>query len=86
MQNWSVYIVRCDDNTLYTGVAKNVERRIEEHNQNDSLGAKYTRTRRPVRLVYTEMMITRSAACKREYELKQLSKLEKESLVAGAGL
>ncbi len=86
MQNWSVYIVRCNDNTLYTGVAMNVERRIEEHNQNNSLGAKYTRTRRPVRLVYTEVMTTRSTACKREYELKQMTKLEKESLVASVEL
>jgi len=81
LKNWSVYIVRCHDNTLYTGVAKDVGRRIEEHNESNSLGARYTRPRRPVRLVYTEVIGDQSAACKREYEIKQLSKLEKESLV-----
>jgi len=83
LKNWSVYIVRCHDNTLYTGVTKDVGRRIEEHNESNSLGARYTRPRRPVRLVYTEVMNNQSAACKREYEIKQLSKLDKESLVNG---
>jgi len=82
VQDWSVYIVRCNDNTLYTGIAKGVERRVDEHNQNDSLASKYTRTRRPVKLVYKEVMTSRSAASKREFEIKQLNKTEKEYLVA----
>lgn len=82
MNNWFVYIVRCNDNTLYTGIAKSVERRVDEHNCNDTLGSKYTRTRRPVRLVYQEETASRSAAGKREFAIKQLNKTEKESLIA----
>lgn len=80
---WFVYMVRCADNSLYTGVAKDVARRVEEHNNNDQLGAKYTRARRPVSLVYQETCADRSAACKRESAIKQLSKDAKESLIVG---
>ena len=81
MDNWFVYIVRCADKSLYTGIAKNVERRIEEHNGIQK-GAKYTRTRRPVHLVYEEALETRSEACIREAAIKRLNKLEKEDLVS----
>lgn len=80
---WFVYMVRCADNSLYTGVAKDVARRVEEHNNNDQLGAKYTRARRPVSLVYQEPCADRSTACKRESAIKQLGKVAKESLVQG---
>jgi len=80
MTIWSVYIVRCVDDTLYTGIARNAARRVEEHNSNDLLAANYTRTRRPVALVYQEAAATRSAALKREYEIKQMSRQEKEAL------
>lgn len=79
---WSVYIVRCADKTLYTGIAKDVERRIQEHNSCNIKGAKYTRNRRPVRLVYQESVDTRSQASIREAQIKQLSKYEKETLVS----
>jgi len=82
MQRWSVYIVRCADGTLYTGVATDVARRVAEHNSNKLLAANYTRARRPVTLVYSEAAATRSAACKREYQIKQLRRQEKEALVA----
>jgi len=81
MNKWYVYIVRCADDTLYTGIAKDVERRVHEHNHSDLLGAKYTRGRRPVRLVFHEVCVNRSAAAKREHELKRLSKQEKKSLL-----
>ena len=65
-----VYMVKCADETLYTGIATELERRIEEHNSSDK-GAKYTRVRRPVRLVYGEKHPDRSSASKREYEIKK---------------
>ena len=76
-----VYILRCADDTLYTGIAKDVARRIEEHNSSNLLAASYTRARRPVVLVHKEEVKTRSAAARREYEIKQLTRREKESLI-----
>lgn len=78
---WFVYIVRCADDTLYTGIAMDVARRIDEHNSNNLLAASYTRARRPVTLVYREAVDTRSAAARREYEIKQMRKEGKESLL-----
>ena len=74
-----VYVVECDGGTYYTGYTTDVQRRVEEHN--NGTGAKYTRGRTPVELVYTEQYDTRSAAMSREYEIKQLSRSEKERLV-----
>ena len=77
-----VYIVRCADETLYTGIATELERRIEEHNTSDK-GAKYTRVRRPVALVYQEEYPDRSSASKREYEIKKkMNRAEKLKLIA----
>lgn len=81
MNNWFVYIVRCADDSLYTGITKDVDRRIQEHNEGDKLAAKYTRARRPVILVYQETCESRSVATKREIEIKQLSREEKEELL-----
>ena len=78
---WFVYIVRCADESLYTGIAKDVARRVEEHNSNGMLGAHYTRSRRPVVLVYSEPAQTRSAAARREYEIKQLTRRAKDELL-----
>jgi len=76
-----VYIVQCADNTFYTGIATELERRIEEHNASDK-GARYTRVRRPVRLVYSEEYPDRSAASKREYEIKKkMSRADKLKLI-----
>ncbi len=76
-----VYIVKCADETLYTGIATELERRIDEHNGSDK-GAKYTRTRRPVTLVYSEECTDRSLASKREYEIKKkMSRAEKLKLI-----
>ena len=84
MSEWFVYLVRCNDASLYTGIAKDVERRIAEHNGAGKLGAKYTRARRPVQLVYQEPHLTRSDAAKRESEIKNYGKQKKENLIAAA--
>ena len=81
MRDWTVYIVRCSDESLYTGITKCIERRIDEHNGRDLPGARYTRARQPVTLVYKEDLKTRSDAAKREYEIKRLSREEKEALI-----
>jgi len=76
-----VYMVQCADNTLYTGIATELERRVKEHNESDK-GAKYTRVRRPVSLVYSESYPDRSSASKREYEIKKkMKRAEKLKLI-----
>ncbi len=76
-------MLKCADNTIYTGIATELERRIEEHNSSNK-GAKYTRVRRPVCLVYSEKYPDRSLASKREYEIKKkMSRAEKLELIAG---
>ena len=78
-----LYIVRCVDETLYTGIATDLERRIHEHNSSDK-GAKYTRVRRPVKLVYSEVYPDRSTASKREYVIKKkMTREEKLRLING---
>jgi len=81
MSNWYVYIVRCSDQSFYTGITNDVDRRIDEHNNSDLRGARYTRARCPVNLVYKESLSSRSEASKREYKIKGLSRTEKEALV-----
>ena len=81
---WFVYLVRCADGTLYTGVARDVARRIDEHNGGAGRGAKYTRGRRPVRLVHVESARDRSRALRREAALKRLSREGKEKLIRSA--
>jgi predicted GIY-YIG superfamily endonuclease len=76
---WHVYIVKCADRSLYTGVAKDVGARIEQHNS--GRGAKYTRTRRPVELVYLEPAGDRSAALRREIAIKRMRSTEKVELI-----
>ncbi len=82
MNDWFVYIVRCADDSLYTGITKDVDRRIQEHNEGNKLAAKYTRARRPVILVYKEICDSRSAATKREIEIKLLSRRDKDVLLS----
>ena len=78
-----IYIIQCADDTLYTGITTELERRVEEHNGSDK-GAKYTRIRRPVKLVYSEEYADRSAASKREYEIKKkMNRAEKLDLIRG---
>jgi putative endonuclease len=77
------YILRCADGTLYTGWTNNLEQRLAAHNS--GRGAKYTRSRRPVLLVYAEAFATRGEAMRREAQIKKLSRAEKQKLVEAAG-
>ena len=79
-KTWWVYVIKCADETLYTGITTNLERRIFEHNESKK-GAKYTRNKRPVNLEYSERHPDRSTASKREYYIKKLSRLEKLKLI-----
>jgi putative endonuclease len=77
---YHLYIVTCADGTLYTGIATDLARRVEEHNS-PQLGAKYTRTRRPVVLSWSEPFADRASASREEYKLKQLSRTQKLALL-----
>ena len=81
MENtWFLYILRCKDDTLYTGITTDVEKRLEAHRSGK--GAKYTRGRAPLELVYREVCGSHSLALKRESEIKKLSRMEKIALIA----
>ncbi len=79
--SWVVYILRCADNSLYTGITTDINKRLDQHNGVNEKGAKYTHGRRPVTLVYQESSNSRSAASKREYVIKSLKKPQKEELI-----
>lgn len=81
--SYYVYILKCCDGTLYTGIAKDVLKRLEEHNTSEK-GAKYTKARRPVKLLYSESSEDRSTASKREYAIKKLSRTQKLELIQGS--
>lgn len=81
ISDWAVYMLCCADDTIYTGVAKDVQKRLAEHNEDNAKAAKYTRARRPLVLVYQEACDSRSAACKRESAIKKLSRAEKLLLI-----
>ena len=76
---WHVYMVRCNDGTLYTGITNDLEKRIEAHNSGKD-GARYTRARRPVTLVYSEQVQSKSAAARLECQIKKLRRSKKEIL------
>lgn len=73
------YILKCKDGTYYTGWTNNLEKRLRDHN--DGKGAKYTKSRLPVSLIYYEMFETKEEAMKREYTIKQMTRKEKEKLI-----
>lgn len=77
---YHLYIVECADHTLYTGIAKNLEQRVSEHNHS-SRAAKYTRSRRPVKLVYAKRFKNQSTAQAAEFRIKSLSRLKKLALI-----
>ena len=79
-KDWKVYIVECSDGTYYTGITTDIDRRILEHNYSFK-SAKYTRSRRPVRLVYEESHADRSLASKREHQIKKMKRKDKVSLI-----
>ena len=78
---WYVYMVVCSDGTIYTGITLDIQKRIAEHN-NGAIGAKYTRSRRPVSLAYQEELPDRSSASSREYQIKKLSRHKKLQLIS----
>lgn len=78
---WYVYFLRCADQSVYAGITTNLTRRVDEHNHSNKLGAKYTRVRRPVTLVYSETCPSRSEASKKEYLFKKLNKAAKERII-----
>jgi putative endonuclease len=80
MKNWQVYIILCSDQTLYTGMTTDVERRFSQHR--DGIGAKYFRGRTPQQLVYLESGHDRSSASRRESAIKKMSRPDKLQLIA----
>lgn len=78
---WHVYVLQCADMTLYTGIAKDLQRRLQQHNGEQGGGSKYTRGRRPVRLLWHDEMPHRAAALQREAAIKKLSRREKCRLI-----
>tara|TARA_Y100000385_G_C12849093_1_gene532230 strand:- start:143 stop:388 length:246 start_codon:yes stop_codon:yes gene_type:complete len=79
MSAWTLYILKCNDDSYYTGITNNIEKRIADHEAGK--GAKYTRGRGPFEIVYQEKCLDRSSASKREFEVKKLSRSEKENLL-----
>jgi putative endonuclease len=79
--SWNVYIIECRDNLLYTGITKDLERRVKEHNSGN--GCRFTRYRAPVKLVHSEKVKTRALALMREAEIKQLTRQKKIRLFNG---
>ncbi|MCG2714492.1 MAG: GIY-YIG nuclease family protein [Candidatus Omnitrophica bacterium] len=77
--SWYVYIIECKDTWLYTGITKDLERRVKEHNSSN--GCRFTRCRAPVKLMYNEKVRTRSIALKREAAIKRLSRKKKLELI-----
>ncbi len=86
VQGWHVYIIRCADDTLYTGIATDVIRRFAEHQSQGRLCARYLRGRAPLELVFTCPASDRSAALQLEYRIKQLSRIDKLALISGQKL
>ncbi|MBI3307535.1 MAG: GIY-YIG nuclease family protein [Candidatus Omnitrophica bacterium] len=82
-EKWSLYILRCSDLSLYTGIAKDIEKRFKMHS--DGKGARYTRTRRPLQIVYQETCTTRTRALVRECEIKALPRDKKIALIKSQG-
>ncbi len=78
--SWYVYLLSCHDGSYYTGITTNPERRLKEHNYDDKKAAKYTRGRRPLKMVYFELCQSRSEAAIREYEIRKSSRKVKLEL------
>jgi len=80
MLNWCVYMIRCSDNSLYTGITTDISRRFQQHDEGK--GAKYFRGRSPLLVVYREGSHSRCSAARREYAIKRMNRTEKELMVA----
>ncbi len=81
MTRWFVYLLRCSDYSPYCGTTKDLDRRVQEHNE--GIGSRYTRSRLPIQLAWSSPPLSKSAAYKQEYRIKRLSKDSKETLVEG---
>lgn len=81
MSDWYVYILRCADDSLYAGVTTEPARRLRQHNGEIVGGAKYTKLKRPVEMVWQEAHLDRSSACKREYAIKKMRRADKLRLI-----
>ena len=77
---WTIYILECGDKTLYCGITNNLEKRMRQHRGEIKVGAKYTRSRQPFSITYTEEVLTRSEALKREFIIKKMTKRDKAEL------
>ena len=78
---WTIYILECGDKTLYCGITNNIENRLKQHNGEIKGGAKYTRSRQPLELVYHESAVSRSEALKREIAIKKMTRKAKTALI-----
>lgn len=76
---WLLYILKCSDNTFYTGITNDLQQRLDKHN--DGSASRYTRSRRPVKLIYFERCLNKSSALKKEFRMKSLSRTEKERYI-----
>jgi len=83
-KDWTVYILRCGDGSLYTGIAKDVQARVKQHSE--GRGATYTRTRLPVKLLYLQESLTRSEALIREAQIKAMPRSKKEEIISVSGI
>ncbi len=83
MPDWYVYMIRCDDGSVYTGISTDVARRLREHLGGGIRAARYLRSRRPIEVIFSQCVGNRSAALSAEYVIKRLDKPRKESLAAG---
>ena len=77
---WNLYILKCSDESFYTGITTNIERRVKEHNSSPK-GSKYTRTRRPVKVIYVREYETKPEAAQEEYRIKKLTRQKKMELI-----
>ncbi len=82
MTDWYVYMLKCKDGSFYTGITTDLARRVDEHNGVLKNGARYTRARQPVQLIYQESCEDRSQASKREHAIKKLDRADKQALVS----
>ena len=81
-KKWIIYLLECGDKSLYCGITNNLDKRLKQHNGEINGGAKYTRSRKPLTIVYQENAISRGEALKREITIKKMSKKSKENLIS----
>ena len=81
-KKWIIYLLECGDKSLYCGITNNLDRRLKQHNGEINGGAKYTQSRKPLKIVYQENAISRAEALKREITIKRMSKKSKKNLIS----